>query len=139
MSDASSIVINYWAVLVSGVAAMALGFIWYMPSVMGNAWMAAIGKTKEQIEGGSNAMMFVWTYIFAIVTAYVLAHFMELVGVATISDALATAFWAWLGFVAMVMAMNVLYEGRTWKLFWLNSIYQLISLGVMAAVLFYWQ
>lgn len=132
--------INYWAVFVSGVAAMALGFIWYMPSVMGNTWMAAIGKTKEELQaGGQNPMMYIGTYIFAVVTAYVLAHFMELAGVTTLSNAFATAFWAWLGFIAVVMAMNVMYEGRNWKLFWINSLFQLISLGIMAAILFYWQ
>ena len=135
----ADVVVNYWAVLVSGVAAMILGFVWYMPSVMGNTWMMAIGKTKEELQGGANPMMYFGTYVMAIVTAYILAHFMWLIGVATISDALATAFWVWLGFVATVMAMNLMYEGRTWKLFWINGIYQLISLGVMAVILFYWQ
>ncbi len=136
----TEVVINYWAVLVCGVAAMVLGFIWYMPSVVGNTWMAAIGKTKEQIDGsGANPMMYFASYVMAVIMAYVLAHFMWLAGVATLSDALGTAFWAWLGFIATVTAMNLMYEGRTWKLFWINGLYQLLSLMIFAAILFYWQ
>ncbi len=135
----TEVVINYWAVLVCGVAAMVIGFVWYMPQVLGNTWMAAIGRTKEEIESGANNMMFVWSYVIALVMAYVLAHFMELAGVATVSDALATAFWAWLGFIATVIAMNLMYERRTSKLFWINGAYQLVTLLVFATILFYWQ
>jgi hypothetical protein len=139
MNVVGDIVVNYWAVLVSGVAAMVIGFIWYMPQVLGNSWMAAIGKTKEQIEGEGNYWMFVWSYVFAIVMAFVLAHFLKIVAVETLTQALTTAFWIWLGFIATVVAMNVMYEKRCWPLFWINSLYQLLTLAVMAIILFYWQ
>ena len=42
--------VNYLAVLAAGGAAWILGAVWYAAPVFGNAWMAGIGKTKEQVE-----------------------------------------------------------------------------------------
>ena len=48
--------INYWAVLVAGVAYMVLGAIWYTPALFGNAWLKAIGKTKVSAWLNTRAM-----------------------------------------------------------------------------------
>ena len=42
--------INWLAVLLAFVASMAIGFVWYMPAVLGKRWMAAIGKTEEDLK-----------------------------------------------------------------------------------------
>ncbi|TLM86916.1 DUF1761 domain-containing protein [Pseudarthrobacter sp. NamE5] len=42
--------INWLAVLLAFVASLAIGFVWYMPPVLGNRWMAAIGKTEEDLK-----------------------------------------------------------------------------------------
>ncbi|WP_309073154.1 DUF1761 domain-containing protein [Paenarthrobacter sp.] len=48
--------INWLAVLLAFVSSMVIGFVWYMPAVLGRKWMQAIGKTEEDlknIEGGA--------------------------------------------------------------------------------------
>ncbi len=48
--------INWLAVLLAFVSSMVIGFVWYMPAVLGRRWMQAIGKTEEDlknIEGGA--------------------------------------------------------------------------------------
>lgn len=131
--------INYWAVLVAAVAAMGLGYIWYSKAVFGKIWMAAIGKTEEQLKAEYKSTTMVWTYLLAALIAYVLAHFIELVGATTMAEALTVGFWAWLGFVFAVMGVNALYQNESSKLFWVNTFYQLVSILVMAAILFSWQ
>ena len=42
--------INWLAVLLAFIASMAIGFVWYMPAVLGKRWMAAIGKTEEDLK-----------------------------------------------------------------------------------------
>lgn len=39
--------VNYLAVLVSAIASMVLGMIWYNPSVFGNTWMK-LSKLSEK-------------------------------------------------------------------------------------------
>lgn len=48
--------INWLAVLLAFVSSMVVGFLWYMPAVLGRRWMQAIGKTEEDlknIDGGA--------------------------------------------------------------------------------------
>ncbi|MFE4197418.1 DUF1761 domain-containing protein [Paenarthrobacter sp. NPDC056912] len=48
--------INWLAVLLAFISSMVIGFVWYMPAVLGRRWMAAIGKTEDDlknIEGGA--------------------------------------------------------------------------------------
>jgi hypothetical protein len=42
--------INWLAVLLAFIATMAVGFVWYLPAVLGTRWMEAIGKTEEDLK-----------------------------------------------------------------------------------------
>ncbi len=42
---------NIVAILVAALISLPIGFIWYNPSVFGNAWLKAIGKTQEDLKG----------------------------------------------------------------------------------------
>ncbi len=57
--------------LIAALAAVGIGFIWYNPSVFGNAWMKSIGKTKEEMmEGGTNmGVMVGLTFFFSFLAA----------------------------------------------------------------------
>ena len=35
--------INFWAVLVSAIATMVIGFLWYSPILFANPWMRLMG------------------------------------------------------------------------------------------------
>ncbi|MEZ2388859.1 DUF1761 domain-containing protein [bacterium RCC_150] len=48
--------LNWLAILLAFLSTMVVGFIWYMPAVLGRRWMQAIGKTEEDlknIDGGA--------------------------------------------------------------------------------------
>ena len=48
--------INWLAVFLAFAASMAIGFVWYLPGVLGRRWMEAVGKTEEDLrssEGGA--------------------------------------------------------------------------------------
>lgn len=139
MYDVSSIEINYWAVLVAAIAAMVVGYVWYSLPVFGRMWMGLIGKTEEQIKADYKPTTMLWSYVVAALMAYVLAHFIQMVGADTMARALSTAFWAWLGFIFTVILTNAFYEGRSAKLVWINGLYQLVTVLAMAAILFAWQ
>lgn len=66
--------INWLAVLLAFIASMAIGFVWYLPAVLGNRWMAGIGKTEEDLkstEGGAG--IWVPMMVAAALTAVLLA------------------------------------------------------------------
>lgn len=84
--------INWLAVLLAFAASMAIGFVWYLPAVLGNRWMAAIGKTEEDlksISGGAG----IWLPMVAAsaLTAILLAVLIRKLG---LDDAVAASVFA---------------------------------------------
>ena len=135
------ITINYVAVLAAAVANMVVGFLWYGP-VFGKIWMKLMGFTPEKMEemkkkpmGKSYAIMFA----SSLVMAYVLAHFVAVWNVTDIWGAVQLAFWIWLGFIATVVVSTVLWEGKSWQLYFLNIAYYLVSLSAMTLILVAWK
>ena len=77
-------------------------------------------------------------FVSALVVSCTLAHFFIYMNIAGIADALMAAFLIWIGFVATVQIGPVLWENKPWKLFFLNTAYNLASLAVMASILAAW-
>lgn len=61
---------NLPALLVAALVPMVLGFIYYNPKVVGNAWMAAAGVTEEKMKGANMAVIFGVSFIFAVMIAF---------------------------------------------------------------------
>jgi len=79
--------INWLAVLLAFVSSMVIGFVWYMPAVLGRRWMQAIGKTEDDlknIDGGAG--IWVPMMLAAAVTSILLAILLSALGINT--------FWA---------------------------------------------
>lgn len=79
--------INWLAVLLAFVSSMVIGFVWYMPAVLGRRWMQAIGKTEDDlknIDGGAG--IWVPMMLAAAVTSILLAILLSALDIST--------FWA---------------------------------------------
>ncbi len=136
--------VNYLAILVSAIASMILGYIWYGP-LFGKQWISLSGLSREQLDsqkakgrGKSYALMFVGSLVMAFVLSHTLIFAMDFLGTEGISAGLQTGFWNWLGFVAPVTLGSVLWDGKPWKLWVLNNAYNLLSLLVMGVILALW-
>lgn len=76
--------VNWLAVLLAFVSTMVIGFVWYLPAVLGKRWMAAIGKTEDDlknIEGGVG--IWVPMMVAAALTAVLLAVLINALGLHT--------------------------------------------------------
>jgi hypothetical protein len=62
--------VNWIAVVLGAVFSMLLGFLWFGP-LFGRLWLRSIGKKAEDLAGGAG--MYVFAFIGALVSAYVLA------------------------------------------------------------------
>jgi hypothetical protein len=73
--------INWLAVALAFISSMAIGFVWYMPAVLGKRWMAAIGKTEEDLKKiGGGAGIWVPMIVAAALTAVLLAVLISKLG-----------------------------------------------------------
>ena len=140
---------NYLAVLVCGIVAMGLGWLWYGP-LFGKQWMAIMGWTPEKMAAMQSdpkmkaTMMRSYGLMFvgALVMAWVLSRatvftgsYMQLSGVAA---GLHAGFLSWLGFVAPATLGGVLWEQKPWKWWMLLNGYYVVALVVMGVILGAW-
>ena len=127
--------VNWIAVVLAAVASMALGFVWYM--ALGNQWMAALNKTREQImASGNQATPFIISFVMQLVMAYGLALFVpKLLGSTSVANGLLAGFLVWLGFVITSMIINHRYQGSKWSLTLIDGGYLLGVLLVQGLVI----
>lgn len=133
-----NIEINYWAVLVGGIIPMIVGFVYYLPSVFGKTWQALSGLSDQDVNGGPGAG-YLLTFIGALLTAYILSHFVDYASATTFSTGALTGFWAWLGFTAMTSLANDIFSKKPLKLWAIQAGYHLITLTILGGVLAVWQ
>jgi len=137
---------NYLAVLACGVLSMILGSIWYGP-LFGNAWMKLAGiKKPEKITLEIKKMMirsYGLMFLVSLIMVFVVSNELQFAGLAIENVGLIPvvifACFQWLGFVVPSTIGSVLWEGRSWKLWFLNAGYTLVQLCLIAAVLSIWK
>lgn len=122
----------------AAVAAMIIGSLWYSPLLFGKEWMVLVGKKEEDIKGANAGPAYFWTTVGSLVSAYVLAHFVDYAGAETAWAGAITGFWIWLGFHVFMMVSGALFEDRPMKLVFINATNSLVTLMVMGAIVVAW-
>ena len=126
---------NWLGVVVGVVVAWIIGAGWYM--VLAKQWMAAIGKTRDQING-KDPTPYIIGFICQIVMALVIASIMPgLFGARTPVNGLMTGGLMWLGFVITSMTLNHRYEGAPWSRTFIDGGYLLVALLVQGLAIGY--
>ena len=136
--------VNVWAVLVSGLASMVVGFVWYSPLLFARRWTILMGydpddKAKLAEMQKSAGPSYVLSLVASLVSAAVLG---KIIGVATINTPLygmKVGLGVWLGFVTTVQLTNSLFSRQPAKLYAINTGYQLVCYLVMGAIMGAWR
>jgi hypothetical protein len=135
---------NFLAIIVAAVAAIAIGFLWYGP-LFGKQWIRMMGWSSEHRDAARKKGMtgqLIIQVIGSLVMAFVLSHAVLDLGLvhhySGVFLGLYAGFWNWLGFIAPVTVGMVLWEGKPWKLWLLNSGCWVLTLLVMGVILAVW-
>ncbi len=127
--------INLWAVVVCGILAMAIGYVWYGP-LFGKLWLKACNATaldlEKRKEMEKNAQkLYVIQFAMALFQAYILAY------------TPAAWFLIWLAFVVPTVASTSMWNNDSskvkWTKFLLQSGYFFVMFLVFALVLGAWR
>lgn len=127
-------------VLLAALATMAVGFLWYSPMLFARPWMIAMGLDPDdkaklaELQKGAGKTYFI-ALVCSLVSAFVLSKVLDLTTVDTIAHAAKWGFALWAGFVATVQLTDVLFGKRPFKLYLINTGYQMVCYIVMASVL----
>jgi uncharacterized protein DUF1761 len=135
--------LNVWAVLAAGAATMAIGFLWYSPVLFARPWMVAMGydpedKTKldEMRKGASR--MYAITLLGSLLAAFVLGKILYNFTIDSALYGMKIALAVWAAFVLTVQLTDQMFGHRPFKLFLINTGYQLACYLVMGAILGKW-
>ena len=122
--------INYLAVVIAGVAHMAVGMIWFQSRLFGNAWSELTGKTLAP------AVKWIPLAVVGHMTiAFVLAILMVFASATTILGGLVVAVLVWLGFVVTLEIGELVWEKIPFKLFLIRIGNHLVALALAGIVL----
>lgn len=99
-------------------------------SDVSNGMKRSMTKTYTLMTIGSFVMAFVFQHSFIFAMAYL--------SVSGMTAVINGAIWNWLGFIAPVTLGSVLWEGKPWKLWFINSGYYLATFFAMSLIYVYW-
>jgi hypothetical protein len=127
---------NLWAVLVAALIQWVLGALWYS-LLFAKPWMALTGRTKGERPKGAIVAM-VSSFIGGLVLSYILAHVVLWSNAFSYRRGAFIGGICWLGFIAVPLFAQHLYEKRPLKLFAINAGYWLVALMISGVVLAVW-
>ncbi|MFC4817759.1 MULTISPECIES: DUF1761 domain-containing protein [unclassified Flavobacterium] len=157
---------NIYAVLVSSLVTLLVGFLWYNPKVFGTAWMKETGMTEEKAQQGNMAKIFGLTIFYSLLIAFIMpaltVHQMGALGMIGGDPSIAkpsyAAFLADYGdkfrtfkhgalhgfmsglFLALpITAINALFEQKSWKYILINAGFWIVSLTIIGAIVCGWK
>ncbi|HEY0235198.1 MAG TPA: DUF1761 domain-containing protein [Afipia sp.] len=126
------------AVIVAAIAAWLFGAAYYTP--LGKLWVAAQGKTLEEIKCGgktgfAKVAPFILSFICELLMAGMLAGLMIRTGPMTVSHGLKLAFAIWLGFMVTTIAVNYAFADHKPMLTLIDAGHWLGVVLIMGAVI----
>jgi len=136
------ITINFWAVLVSAVASMIVGSIWY-GLLFGKKFISLTGMDawspeKKAEMTKSLTITYVWQFVASLVMFYVFAWLIGATNQMTAVGGLVAAFWVWIGFIVPLKLGDALWGGKM-ALFWLSIGNMFVTLMVAGAIIGAWR
>jgi hypothetical protein len=136
--------VSVWAVLVSALVTMVVGFVWYSPLLFARPWMVLMGydpddKAKIAEMQKSAGPSYMLSLVASLVSAAVLGKIIVVATINTPLYGMKMGLAVWLGFVTTVQLTNSLFSRQPAKLYAINTGYQLVCFLAMGAILGAWR
>lgn len=137
--------INFIAIIFAVFINFILGFIWYTP-LFGKTWGKEMGydptiKPDKKLMLKGMSFMIIGNLLFVWVFAHNIAAWKFVPGIkemSPISNFISSAVFTWLGFYVPGELGAIVWEKKSWKLFAINTGYNLASLLIVGLILTFW-
>ena len=132
--------VNYWAVLVSAVTVFILGWLCYSPLLFYKPWMRARGLDPAAAMAGAKmpAGKLVIELVRCLVLAYIIAHYVRVLGVSNWLMALHMGILLWVAFPVVLLTGSVIWENVPVKVATIHAGDWLIKLLVIPIIVSLW-
>lgn len=128
---------NFLAVFVAGLIQWFLGAFWYS-LLFAKPWMKLTSHTSGERPKGAIVGV-IASFFGGLILSFMLAHLVVWIGASSWGFGAFIGFVCWLGFVAVPLFLETLYERRSFKLFAINSGYWLAALLISGGLLAAWR
>ncbi len=123
------------ACVLSGIASLVLGFIWYNPNVFGKAWMAETGMTEEKAQQGNMPMIFGISFLISAYMAYEMKWINHDDPLPAVVHGLFHGAKHVGLFAAGALIINALFEQKSFRYIAINAGYWIVVFAVIGAIL----
>jgi hypothetical protein len=138
--------VNYLAIVVAAIVIFVLGGLWYSPVLFAKRWMALQGRTEEQVRAQAAAANMPVLYLSAFITSLLIAwvlgiltiHFSAVMPRNAAHGAL-LGFFCWLGFAGSTSYATAIFSGKPKQLWFIDSMYNLVSFVLAGIILAVWR
>lgn len=156
---------NFLAILFASLVPLIMGFIWYNPKVFGKAWMKETALSEEKLKNTNMILVFVVSIILSIMIGMFLQivtiHQYGALGLIGGDENLAKpsftefmkdygnsfrsfghgalhGFMTGIFFVFPLIAINAMFERKSWKYIFINTGYWTITITIMGGIICGW-
>jgi len=127
--------ISLIAALLTGVASLVLGFIWYGP-LFAKAWSKEVGLSEAEMKGAGIGYLI--AFASSTFLGGVTSFLVNMIGITAVMDGAALGLLLAAGYVATTFATNYIFAKKSIHLFLIDAGYQTILVviaGVIAALI----
>jgi len=156
--------INFWAILLAALVPLMMGFLWYHPKVFGKVWMQEADLSEDKMKG-QMVGVFIFSVILSVFIAlflqFVTIHqfgalgmiggdemnagtsyydFMRDYGSAyrSFGHGAFHSFMTGFLFVFPVVAINAMFERKSWRYTMINTGYWTLTITIMGGIVCGW-
>jgi hypothetical protein len=126
---------NWLGIILATSTAVVISVLWYSDFMFGKEWRR-VTKLKDKEFMDNLLLSIVGLVVISFVSAFVLKRFIVIAAPASILEAIRLSIWVWIGFVATYGLSNTLFEKRSYELSVINLSNHLVTLTIMAAILY---
>jgi hypothetical protein len=131
--------IHWPAVIVAMLVSFLFEAAWFYHFL--TPWLEGIGRTMQSLQatGMSPAIQYATALLCSFIAAIVLTILIQWTGQQTLLRGITVGALVWIGFVATSWAKEYIFEVRTLKIFLINTVYCLIDLVLIGAIVGAWK
>jgi hypothetical protein len=122
--------VDLLAVLIAACVNLGIATFWYSRWLFGDLWMQLSNAAMEKRVGSV-----FWSFLLALLSAYVLSFLQSFLGVTTVSDGMFIGFLVWLGFISPTQLLGVVWSNYSFKLYLLETACKLLTFLAMGGIL----
>ncbi|MEM6661250.1 MAG: DUF1761 domain-containing protein [Pseudomonadota bacterium] len=124
---------SYLSVFLAALAGYGMGAIWYM--TLAKPWLAAVGKTQEEVQSNRNPLPFIIAFICNLVVAGMMSHVFSSGGITGLTSGLISGLGAGMCLAAPWIITNYAFADRPKPLWFIDVGHTILACTAIGTVL----